>query len=85
LLRALTPVTSLIDAVSILRLGRIFVTNLTGNVVFTGFSHFPDPPPPPYATQSWPIPRSSPAPFTGTGQQPLPSAVCSPAARTGAH
>jgi hypothetical protein len=42
--------------VSILRLGRIFVTNLTGNVVFTGFSHFPDPPPPPYATQSWPIP-----------------------------
>jgi hypothetical protein len=54
-------------------------------VVFTGFSHFPDPPPPPYATQSWPIPRSSPAPFTGTGQQPLPSAVCSPAARTGAH
>jgi uncharacterized membrane protein YoaK (UPF0700 family) len=28
----------LVDAVSILRLGRVFVANMTGNVVFTGFA-----------------------------------------------
>jgi uncharacterized membrane protein YoaK (UPF0700 family) len=31
-------VTGLVDAVSILRLGRVFVANMTGNVVFTGFA-----------------------------------------------
>lgn len=34
----LTVVTGLIDAVSYLRLGRVFVANMTGNVVFLGFS-----------------------------------------------
>jgi uncharacterized membrane protein YoaK (UPF0700 family) len=38
LLLTLTAVTSLVDAVSILRLGRVFVANMTGNVVFTGFA-----------------------------------------------
>jgi uncharacterized membrane protein YoaK (UPF0700 family) len=38
LLLALTLVTGLVDAVSILRLGRVFVANMTGNVVFTGFA-----------------------------------------------
>jgi uncharacterized membrane protein YoaK (UPF0700 family) len=38
LLLALTTVTGLVDAVSILRLGRVFVANMTGNVVFTGFA-----------------------------------------------
>ena len=38
LLLALTAVTGLVDAVSILRLGRVFVANMTGNVVFTGFA-----------------------------------------------
>jgi hypothetical protein len=38
LLLALTVVTGLVDAVSILRLGRVFVANMTGNVVFTGFA-----------------------------------------------
>jgi uncharacterized membrane protein YoaK (UPF0700 family) len=28
----------LVDTVSILRLGRVFVANMTGNVVFTGFA-----------------------------------------------
>jgi hypothetical protein len=41
LLLALTAVTGLVDAVSILRLGRVFVANMTGNVVFTGFALFP--------------------------------------------
>jgi uncharacterized membrane protein YoaK (UPF0700 family) len=35
---ALTAVTGLVDAVSILALGRVFVANLTGNVVFVGFA-----------------------------------------------
>jgi len=35
---ALTAVTGLVDAVSYLRLGRVFVANMTGNVVFLGFS-----------------------------------------------
>ena len=35
---ALTVVTGLVDAVSILRLGRVFVANMTGNVVFLGFA-----------------------------------------------
>src|ERR1700734_2356482 len=35
---ALTVVTGLVDAVSILRLGRVFVANMTGNVVFAGFA-----------------------------------------------
>src|ERR1700732_4450087 len=34
----LTVVTGLVDAVSYLRLGRVFVTNQTGNVVFLGFA-----------------------------------------------
>jgi hypothetical protein len=38
LLLALTVVTGLVDAVSILRLGRVFVANMTGNIVFTGFA-----------------------------------------------
>ena len=38
LLLLLTVVTGLVDAVSILRLGRVFVANMTGNVVFTGFA-----------------------------------------------
>jgi uncharacterized membrane protein YoaK (UPF0700 family) len=37
----LTVVTGLIDAVSYLRLGRVFVANMTGNVVFLGFSVAP--------------------------------------------
>ena len=37
-LLALTAVTGLVDAVSYLRLGRVFVANMTGNVVFLGFS-----------------------------------------------
>ena len=38
LLLVLTVVTGLIDAVSILGLGRVFVANMTGNVVFVGFA-----------------------------------------------
>jgi uncharacterized membrane protein YoaK (UPF0700 family) len=38
LLLTLTVVTGLVDAVSILELGRVFVANMTGNVVFTGFA-----------------------------------------------
>ena len=38
LLLGLTVVTGLVDAVSILRLGRVFVANMTGNVVFLGFA-----------------------------------------------
>jgi uncharacterized membrane protein YoaK (UPF0700 family) len=38
LLLVLTVVTGLVDAVSILQLGRVFVANMTGNVVFTGFA-----------------------------------------------
>ena len=41
LLLLLTAVTGLIDAVSYLRLGRVFVANMTGNVVFLGFSVSP--------------------------------------------
>jgi uncharacterized membrane protein YoaK (UPF0700 family) len=37
----LTAVTGLVDAVSYLRLGRVFVANMTGNVVFLGFSADP--------------------------------------------
>src|SRR5580704_16579030 len=40
-LLTLTAVTGLIDAVSYLRLGRVFVANMTGNVVFLGFSVAP--------------------------------------------
>ncbi|MDQ2956936.1 MAG: DUF1275 domain-containing protein, partial [Actinomycetota bacterium] len=40
-LLTLTTVTGLIDAVSYLRLGRVFVANMTGNVVFIGFSLHP--------------------------------------------
>jgi uncharacterized membrane protein YoaK (UPF0700 family) len=40
-LLALTAVTGLIDAVSYLRLGRVFVANMTGNVVFIGLSAYP--------------------------------------------
>jgi uncharacterized membrane protein YoaK (UPF0700 family) len=38
LLLALTLVTGLVDAVSYLRLGHVFVANMTGNVVFLGFA-----------------------------------------------
>jgi uncharacterized membrane protein YoaK (UPF0700 family) len=38
LLLILTMVTGLVDAVSILSLGRVFVANMTGNVVFAGFA-----------------------------------------------
>src|SRR5450432_3688260 len=37
-LLTLTAVTGLVDAVSYLRLGRVFVANMTRNVVFLGFS-----------------------------------------------
>jgi uncharacterized membrane protein YoaK (UPF0700 family) len=37
-LLTLTAVTGLVDGVSYLRLGRVFVANMTGNVVFLGFS-----------------------------------------------
>ena len=38
LLLTLTLVTGMVDAVSILALGRVFVANMTGNVVFVGFA-----------------------------------------------
>ncbi|WP_329113382.1 YoaK family protein [Streptomyces sp. NBC_01465] len=38
LLVVLTVVTGLVDAVSYLGLGRVFVANMTGNVVFLGFA-----------------------------------------------
>jgi uncharacterized membrane protein YoaK (UPF0700 family) len=38
LLLILTAVTGIVDAVSILALGRVFVANMTGNVVFAGFA-----------------------------------------------
>ena len=38
MLLTLTLVTGLVDAISILALGRVFVANMTGNVVFAGFA-----------------------------------------------
>jgi uncharacterized membrane protein YoaK (UPF0700 family) len=38
LLLTLTLVTGIVDGVSILALGRVFVANMTGNVVFAGFA-----------------------------------------------
>jgi uncharacterized membrane protein YoaK (UPF0700 family) len=38
LLLAMTVVTGIVDAVSILRLGHVFVANMTGNVAFLGFA-----------------------------------------------
>ena len=38
LLVCLTIVTGLVDAFSYLRLGHVFVANMTGNVVFLGFA-----------------------------------------------
>jgi uncharacterized membrane protein YoaK (UPF0700 family) len=38
LLLLLTVATGAVDAVSILALGRVFIANMTGNVVFTGFA-----------------------------------------------
>jgi uncharacterized membrane protein YoaK (UPF0700 family) len=38
LLIGLTALTGIVDAVSILALGRVFVANMTGNVVFAGFA-----------------------------------------------
>lgn len=38
LLLTLTVTTGIVDAVSILSLGRVFVANMTGNVVFIGFA-----------------------------------------------
>ena len=40
-LLTLTVVTGLVDAFSYLQLGRVFVANMTGNVVFLGFSVYP--------------------------------------------
>lgn len=37
-LLALTVVTGLVDAVSVLGLGRVFTANMTGNIVFLGFA-----------------------------------------------
>src|ERR1019366_2043123 len=37
-LLGLTILTALVDAVSIIELGRVFVANMTGNVVFVGFA-----------------------------------------------
>src|SRR5258705_13277867 len=37
-LLVLTGVTGLVDAVSFLKLGHVFVANMTGNVVFLGFA-----------------------------------------------
>src|ERR1700751_4753012 len=38
LLLILTVVTGVVDSISILSLGRVFVANMTGNVVFAGFA-----------------------------------------------
>jgi uncharacterized membrane protein YoaK (UPF0700 family) len=38
LLLVLTMVTGVVDAVSYLKLGRVFVANMTGNVVYLGFA-----------------------------------------------
>jgi uncharacterized membrane protein YoaK (UPF0700 family) len=38
ILLGLTAVTGIVDAVSILALGRVFVANMTGNIVFIGFA-----------------------------------------------
>src|SRR5882757_10433576 len=38
LLLMLTMVTGVVDAVSYLKLGRVFVANMTGNVVYLGFA-----------------------------------------------
>ncbi len=38
LLMVMTATTGIVDAVSILSLGRVFVANMTGNVVFVGFA-----------------------------------------------
>src|SRR5450755_1859870 len=38
MLVALTVVTGLVDAASYLKLGHVFVANMTGNVVFLGFA-----------------------------------------------
>jgi uncharacterized membrane protein YoaK (UPF0700 family) len=37
-LLAMTVVTGMVDAVSLLTLGRVFVANMTGNIVFLGFA-----------------------------------------------
>src|SRR5689334_6034535 len=37
-LLVLTVVTGLVDAISVLGLGRVFTANMTGNVVFLGFA-----------------------------------------------
>jgi hypothetical protein len=38
LLLVLTVATGVVDAVSILALGRVFIANMTGNIVFLGFA-----------------------------------------------
>jgi uncharacterized membrane protein YoaK (UPF0700 family) len=38
LMLVLTVLTGVVDAVSILSLGRVFVANMTGNIVFVGFA-----------------------------------------------
>jgi uncharacterized membrane protein YoaK (UPF0700 family) len=38
LLRLLSLTTGLVDAVSVLGLGKVFTANMTGNVIFLGFA-----------------------------------------------
>src|SRR5271169_1505275 len=38
ILLIMTAVTGMVDAVSVLALGRVFTANMTGNVVFLGFA-----------------------------------------------
>src|SRR3954462_5052494 len=67
LMLVLTVLTGVVDAVSIVSLGRVFVANMTGNVVFVG-SRSPAPaasrcrPPPPPSPGSWSAPRPAEAP-----------------------
>jgi hypothetical protein len=61
LLLLLTATTGVVDAVSILSLGRVFVANMTGNVVFVGFALVGAPGSP------WPPPSS---PWPGSWSEP---------------
>jgi uncharacterized membrane protein YoaK (UPF0700 family) len=58
---ALTVTTGLIDAVSVLGLGRVFTANMTGNIVFLGFGLAGVPGSPP-RDRSSPWPPFSPGP-----------------------
>jgi putative exporter of polyketide antibiotics len=71
LLLALTIVTGIIDAVSILALGFVFTANMTGNLVFAGFAAAGAPgfslaaPAAALATYSWRAGRLPPRPAVG--------------------